>query len=250
MTKPSVVGIERALDVFEAFQLSRRPLSLTELAEAADIPKSTCHAIVATLLARGYLYSMSRPRGLYPTRRMHDVASDILRHDPFIERALPLLERLRDATRETVILGKRQGEAVVYLQVLEDLHPIRYSARAGDIKPLHSSAIGKALLGSLKEAELRAWLADRVLPAVTPFDADRPGAAGRAHPAQPPRGILRDPRRERDRRLGGGGLPQRQQGGLRRRCGRPATPAGDQPDRVRAAAGGDVQRVGAGVELA
>ncbi|MGP1615702.1 MAG: IclR family transcriptional regulator [Pollutimonas bauzanensis] len=166
--KPAtVVGIERLLDIFEAFQLSQRPLSLTDLAEAANIPKSTCHAIVATLSSRGYLYSLSRPRALYPTKRMYDVALDILKKDPFLERATPLLERLRDTSRETVILGKRQGDSVVYLQVIESLQSIRYSAKTGDIKPMHSSSIGKALLGSLKETELRHWLAEKPLPAIT-----------------------------------------------------------------------------------
>ncbi|MGU7784925.1 IclR family transcriptional regulator [Burkholderia sp. PU8-34] len=147
--------------------MHQRPLSLTELAEAVDIPKSTCHAIVQTLMARGYLYTLTRPRSLYPTRRIYDVTRDIAAKDPFIERATPVLERLRDTTRETVILGKRQGNAVIYLQVVEGLHAIRYSAKPGEFKPLHSSSIGKALLGGLKETELRAWLDGRQLPAIT-----------------------------------------------------------------------------------
>ena len=78
MSKPTVVGIERALDIFEAFESSRRPMSLTDLAESANIPKSTCHAIVATLASRGYLYTLTRPRSLYPTKRMYDVAVNVL----------------------------------------------------------------------------------------------------------------------------------------------------------------------------
>ena len=167
MSAANVTAVERVIDIFEAFQTSQRPLSLTDLAEAVDIPKSTCHAIVATLTARGYLYSLARPRSLYPTKRMYDVTRDILDKDPFVERITPMLERLRDTSRETVILGKRQGDAVVYLQVAESAHSIRYSAKPGDIKPLHSSSIGKALLGSLKEAELRAWFEGRTLPSVT-----------------------------------------------------------------------------------
>jgi len=164
----SVISVERVIDIFEAFQASQRPLSLTDLADAVNIPKSTCHAIVATLTARGYLYSLARPRSLYPTQRMYDVTRDILDKDPFVERITPKLEQLRDASRETVILGKRQGDTVVYLQVAESPHSIRYSARPGDIKPLHSSSIGKALLGSLKEPDLRAWFEGRALQSVTP----------------------------------------------------------------------------------
>lgn len=163
----AVTAVERVLDIFEAFRQTRKPLSLTDLAEITGIPKSSCHAIVGTLSARGYLYSLTRPRSLYPTRLFFDIAREIHEHDPFVERMLPMLERLRDASRETVILGKRQGEAVIYLQVVESPQSIRYSARPGEFKPLHSSAIGKALLGSLKEPELRAQLTGRALPSVT-----------------------------------------------------------------------------------
>jgi DNA-binding IclR family transcriptional regulator len=167
MTKVAVTAVERVLDIVEAFRAARRPLSLTDLADSIRTPKSSCHAIVSTLIARGYLYTLSRPRALYPTRRLHDLTREILQHDPFIEDAMPLLEQLRDSSRETVIFGKRQGDAVVYLQVLEGPHSIRYSAAPGEIKPLHSSAIGKSLLGSLKEPELRALLHGLALPAIT-----------------------------------------------------------------------------------
>lgn len=163
----AVTAVERVLDIFEAFDRAQKPLSLTDLAEMTGIPKSSCHAIVGTLQARGYLYSLTRPRALYPTRRFFDLARAIHEKDPFVERVMPMLERLRDASRETVILGKRQGDAVIYLQVVEGPHPIRYSANPGEFKPLHSSSIGKALLGSMKEAELRAFVAGRPLPQVT-----------------------------------------------------------------------------------
>lgn len=167
MSNVAVTAVERVLDIFEAFDKVQKPLSLTDLAEMTGIPKSSCHAIVGTLTARGYLYSLTRPRALYPTRRFFDLARSIHDKDPFVERVMPMLERLRDASRETVILGKRQGDAVIYLQVVESPHSIRYSARPGEFKPLHSSAIGKALLGSLKEGELRAQLAGRALPSIT-----------------------------------------------------------------------------------
>jgi len=167
MSHVAVTAVERLLDILEAFDKAQKPLSLTDLAEMTSIPKSTAHAIVGTLTSRGYLYSLTRPRALYPTRRFFDLARAIHERDPFVERVIPMLERLRDTSRETVILGKRQGDAVIYLQVLESPNPIRYSANPGEFKPLHSSAIGKALIGSLKEPDMRALLAGRPLPAAT-----------------------------------------------------------------------------------
>jgi DNA-binding IclR family transcriptional regulator len=167
MAQVAVTAVERVLDILEAFQGGQRPLSLTELSEIAGIPKSSCHAIVGTLVERGYLYSLTRPRSLYPTRRLLDLAQDVAAGDPFLQRTAQLLEGLRQASGETVIVGKRQGDAVIYLQVLESASAIRYSACAGEFKPLFSSAIGKALLGSLKEAEVQAQVRERPLPVVT-----------------------------------------------------------------------------------
>jgi DNA-binding IclR family transcriptional regulator len=161
-------AVERVLAVFEVFHRVQRPLSLTELARLADMPKSSCHAIVKTLAARGHLYQLQRPRAIYPTRRLYDLTREIHANDPLVERVVPLLERLRNTAQETVILGKQQGEAVIYLQVLESPNPIRYSARPGEFKPLHASAIGKALLGGLKDAALATSLAALPLPRVTP----------------------------------------------------------------------------------
>lgn len=168
MSKGTVTGVERVLDIFEAFREQKSPLSMSELADATGIPKSTCHAILATLQARGYMYTLNRPKAHYPTRRLFAVASDILRHDRFVARATPLMEQLREVTGETLILGKRQGDRAVYLQVLEGPHSIRYSAQIGDLKPLHSSAIGKALLGSMRDADLSAQAERLDLVQVTP----------------------------------------------------------------------------------
>lgn len=156
----------RALDVFEAFRAARRPLSLSELARHADIPVSTCHGVMRSLEQDGYLYFVSG-RDAYPTRRLWDMAEEIRSHDPLARRLEPALARLRDEADETVILGTKQGDSVLYLLVLESAQAIRYSSSAGSRKPLHSSAIGKAMLGQLPAEQLERWLHGRTLDRVT-----------------------------------------------------------------------------------
>ena len=170
----AVSAAGRTLDIFELFGLAREPLSLTELAKRISVPTSSCHAIVRTLQQRGYLYSVSRRKEIYPTKRLLDLAQAIVAHDPFLERIAPLLLRLRDETGETVIFGKRQRDAVLYLEVIEGAHTVRYTARPGEYKPLHSSAIGKAVLAQLDAAALQTWLAAQRLPAVTPNTITKP----------------------------------------------------------------------------
>lgn len=156
----------RSLAVLEAFRSARRPLTLSELARIAQLPVSTCHGVVRALEHHGFLYFLS-PREAYPTRRLWDMASVIEAHDPIAQRLAPALQALRDETGETVILGTRQHDQVLYLQVVESAQSIRYSSRAGEHKPLHASAIGKCLLASLPAAELDTWLKGRRLPRIT-----------------------------------------------------------------------------------
>jgi len=156
----------RALSVFETFGVEGRPLLLSELASLIDVPLSSCHGLVKTLLDRGYLYTLSRRRGFYPTPKLYTLARTIAAKDSYLQRLLPFLEQLRDDSGETVIIGTLQGKAVLYLEVLEGRKTIRYSAQPGDFKPLHSSAIGKALL-SVGGETLWKKATGRTLPKVT-----------------------------------------------------------------------------------
>jgi IclR family acetate operon transcriptional repressor len=161
-----VKSASRTLHVFEAFADAKCGMSLAELARALDIPRSSCLALLRTFLSRGYLYQIGA-NGYYPTRKLYDMAEVIACHDPLIARVLPVATALRDKTEETVILGKRYGEQVVYLAVVESEQQIRYSAHPGDFKPLHGSASGKVLLAALSEEERSRFLEHLRLPRIT-----------------------------------------------------------------------------------
>jgi DNA-binding IclR family transcriptional regulator len=163
-----VKAATRTLDVFEAFATAKRPLTLSELARAIGAPVASCFGIVRTLERRGYLYGARPRRGLYPTRRLLEQARVIAAHDPLTGRLDSALLALRDRTGETVLLGKRLGDRAVYLDVREGPQTVRYTARVGDLKPLHSSAVGKALLGTLDEGDRRRLLGRLDLTRVTP----------------------------------------------------------------------------------
>lgn len=167
-TGGSVRAAARALDAIEAFARTGAALSLSELAGEIGAPLSSCHAIVRSLQARGYLYGLERRRGLYPTRKLYDVAQAMARHDPLLERMRPVLAALRDATGETVVLARREGDEAVYLDVLESDQTIRYATRPGEKKPIHSSSLGKALLSLDDRAAFDAFLARHPLLPVTP----------------------------------------------------------------------------------
>jgi DNA-binding IclR family transcriptional regulator len=158
---------DRTLDIFEAFAEAKRPLSLSEIARMIDSPVSSCHVLLRALQKSGYMYALDVRRRYYPTRRLFEVSGAIATHDPIVERLTSLLSKLRDKTDETILLGQRQDKHIIYLQVLESPQTIRYMAPVGAIKPLPSTAIGKAFLGEMTDEDLTHLLAELAHPQVT-----------------------------------------------------------------------------------
>jgi DNA-binding IclR family transcriptional regulator len=149
---------DRTLDVFELFANEQRPLNLSDISELLGIPLSSSHALIKTLQGRGYLYDVGRRQGYFPTTRMQDVTQAIARAVPVLATIRPALSALRDEMGETVVLAKRQGDDVTYVDVFESARTVRWTTFAGEIKPLHSTSSGKAILSCLPPDALDALL--------------------------------------------------------------------------------------------
>jgi DNA-binding IclR family transcriptional regulator len=161
--------VERTLDFLELFADQKKPLSLSEIARLLEIPASSCHDVLQALLDRGYIYEIAPRGGYYPTQRMYEVARTIAEHDPVVQRAETLLRNMRDALDESVLLSKVTDLQATYLLAFEPSHPLRYLVRPGDnIRSLHATSAGKALLASLGELALAGYLKSATLSRLTP----------------------------------------------------------------------------------
>ena len=160
----SVKTALRVIEIIETYARERRALPLSELARLLGVPVSSCLALIRTLSDLGYLYETGRRQGYYPTGRLLAMAQRIARADPVLDRVYASLVELRDATQETVVFGKLSGEGrVVYLDVLDSPHTIRYAPVAGEFRELHANSLGKALLSMLDPDARHALLARRPL---------------------------------------------------------------------------------------
>ena len=173
----SVKTALRVIEIIETFAKERRALPLTELARLLDVPVSSCLALIRTLSDLGYLYETGRRQGYYPTGRLLTMAQRIAKSDPVLDRVYPSLAELREATRETVVFAKLSADdRVVYLDVLESPHTIRYAPVAGEFRNLHSNSLGKALLSAMPLEDCQKLLARVPLTAYTDCTLTTPEA--------------------------------------------------------------------------
>jgi DNA-binding IclR family transcriptional regulator len=164
---PGVKTADRTLDVLELFAREQRPLNLSQISALLQAPLSSSHALIKTLQARGYLVQLSRRQGYYPSSRLGSMAEAIARATPVVGLVDPVLEALRDEAKESVVLVKRQGERVLYVEVYESDESVRFTPVAGETKPLHTTASGKAIMSTMPPDALRELLGRLVLTPVT-----------------------------------------------------------------------------------
>lgn len=140
--------INQLLNVVELFAERRRPLTLTQIAEALGLPKSTAHNMIETLSARGYLYEVRTRGGYYPSRKLLAVSEMIAVGDPITSIIQDFLRKLAFETGETTLLAVRDKNYVIYLDVVESKQPVRYAATVGDRRPVYATSGGKAILST------------------------------------------------------------------------------------------------------
>ena len=150
--KPKLVkSAIRTVNLFKFFADAKRPLTLAEISEGMKAPKSSCYELIQTLSHVGFMLNFEDGKSYYPSRRLFDIAEQINTYNPIKLKVNGKLKALRDETGETIFVGRLQGKQVVFLEVFDGTHIIRYTANIGDLKSIHASALGKALLGGLDE---------------------------------------------------------------------------------------------------
>ncbi|QNU25308.1 IclR family transcriptional regulator [Geobacillus zalihae] len=138
--------VQRAIDILYCFTLEEQELSLTEIAKKISLPKSTTTRLLATLEQNRLVVKDPETlkyrlgQGLYYLGYIAGKSMEVR------EIARPVMERLRDETRETVNLYVLEQDARVCVEQCEGLQALRHMVRIGERLPLWAGAGGKVLL--------------------------------------------------------------------------------------------------------
>ncbi|KAA2267014.1 IclR family transcriptional regulator [Solihabitans fulvus] len=158
-TEPTVVkSADRVLAVFDLLA-ERGPLSFSDICEALELPKSSTHNLLHTMVIRGYLDRDPQQKAFRLGVRVWQVAQHCTDVEHLRRLLRPLMERLVERTEETVQLATLDGVSAVYLEIVESPHPMKLTSKVGSRLPAHASAVGKVLLAHLPAGEAGARLA-------------------------------------------------------------------------------------------
>lgn len=155
----------KGLKVLETLARHGRPMGVSELAAAAEMPKSGAHRLLQALVDERYV--VRHGQGSYTASiKLWELGSAALSGFDLRRHADAVMEALMQDTGETVHLSVLDRKEVVYLHKVDSPNPVRAYTQIGGHAAAHCVATGKAMLAFCNQH----WLAEAAehLEMVTP----------------------------------------------------------------------------------
>lgn len=136
--------ITRAAKILDALGAQPNGMSLGEIAQAVDLPRSTVQRIVAALDSVQLVRSQGNAGGVRLGPALLRLIANV--HTDVVAIAQPWLQALCHATGETVSLGRASGLQLAIVHYVVAERELRVVPRIGMNLPLYSTSGGRALL--------------------------------------------------------------------------------------------------------
>jgi IclR family KDG regulon transcriptional repressor len=150
--KQRTTSVAKALAVLATIG-EARSRSLTEIAHAVRLPKSTLLRLISVLVAEGFVRRTAH--GEYAVSlKLWRIGCNAVNSENVRDEVIPVLRGLVERTGETTHYCVYEDGHSVYIEKVDGSHPIRAYTSVGGRSPAYATATGKALLAWRDEAEI------------------------------------------------------------------------------------------------
>lgn len=147
-----IQSVARGLKIMEMLAASTDTVSVTELADALGIDKSSASRLVQTLANHGYAEQDPQSRRYRLGPQVVRLSRSLLTRMPLRNEADPFLHNLVNRTGECAHLAILAQNQALYIDQVESPASLRVTTGVGTLAPLHCTALGKSLLAFSAEA--------------------------------------------------------------------------------------------------
>lgn len=152
-----VAVLQKALDVLEVLA-DRSDIGLTELSSRTGVSKASTFRVLSTLEARGFVSKDPETRKYSAGVKLIALSCAVVERLDLVTAARPVAAELHASFDETVNVGILVGHEVLYVDIIESDQGLRMAASVGARHPVHSTALGKAILSALPLDQARSLL--------------------------------------------------------------------------------------------
>jgi len=169
-----VQSLARGFEVIRAFGADQPQLTQAQIAARTGLARAVVRRSLITLQHLGYVGQ--RERLFFLTPRILELGFGYLSASRLPELALPHMEQLVQAVKESCSLSVLDGDEIVYVARVPVSRIITIALGVGARLPAFAASMGRVLLADLDDATLSQWLARAKLRAITQHTLDTAAA--------------------------------------------------------------------------
>lgn len=159
----------RVLRVLSTFVADADDFGVSELNQRLGMTKNMVHRALTTLVEQGYLMRKAESGRYELGFRILELQNFSQAEPDFRALAAPFMRQIHDLTGESVSLAVRAQDFTVFIDAVETRKLGAWRTQIGALRPLHSSASGRAVLASMSDDEINAYAERR-----SPMQLSRP----------------------------------------------------------------------------
>ncbi|MBD8005514.1 IclR family transcriptional regulator [Bacillus norwichensis] len=168
MKGSTLSSVTNALRILRLFSQKQKELSFTDIVRLSNVPKSSTHRTIATLVEEGFLSRNPRTTHYRLGLAILSLGGVIFSHHELYKEALPIVKRLSEALDESAHICLMENLEVVYLFRVESRHPDRLLTQIGRKNPIHCTSEGLCILAFQDESTITQLLQAELYP-FTPY---------------------------------------------------------------------------------
>jgi DNA-binding IclR family transcriptional regulator len=166
--KSPIQVIERMMKLLDVLADYHDPVSLKQLALSTGLHPSTAHRILAAMAVSGFV-ERADPGTYRLGIRLLELGNVVKSRISIRGAAMPQMQALHEKIGESVNLGVRQGDEIVYVErTSSGRSSVRVVHLVGARAPLHVTAVGKLYLAEDSKESLKDYARRTGLPGATP----------------------------------------------------------------------------------
>jgi DNA-binding IclR family transcriptional regulator len=171
---PLFVGsVAKCFKVLRVFDGPKREMTLAEISRESGLDRSTTQRMVYTLEALGYLSRAPDTKAYALTSRLLKFSYNYVRKHELIAKAMPYLQELSAAFKETVNLQELDGNEIVLIARVVSPHLMNIRVAVGSRLPAVFTASGTAILATMAPEDRDRILASSQFEPLTPQTESR-----------------------------------------------------------------------------
>lgn len=151
-------AVDYALKIIECFANTKEELGIADISNMLAINKNAVSRVLEALIEKDWIYMSDTVSKKYRlTMRPFSIISASVSENEMLKISKPILSRIHEQIGDSIYLGIKNGNNVLYLLHFDSVKEVRISGRAGGEYPLHCSAPGKVLLAHELPTEIDAY---------------------------------------------------------------------------------------------